>query len=149
MMVRFFSTEEEHQIVEAIRRAELATSGEIRVHVEVGATEPVLDLGARIFRELGMHKTEDRNGVLILLAVDRREFAILGDEGINRVVPENFWDTERDLLRQHFRRGAFAEGIALAIQQVGRNLRKFFPYQTDDVNELPDEISYGGSRKNS
>ena len=143
-MVRFFSTEEEHQIVESIRQAELATSGEIRVHVEVGATEPVLDLGARIFRELGMHETQDRNGVLVILAVDRREFAILGDEGINRVVPENFWDTERDLLRQHFRRGAFAEGIALAIQQVGRNLRKFFPYQTDDVNELPDEISYGG-----
>lgn len=143
-MVKFFSKEEEVTIVEAIRRAELATSGEIRVHIEVGAEAPAIPVATRIFRELGMHKTADRNGVLILLAVDRREFAIIGDEGIDKVVSEDFWDTERDVLQQYFRKGEFAEGITLAIEQVGAKLKQFFPYQTDDVNELPDEISYGG-----
>lgn len=143
-MVKFFSPEEEAAIVAAIRSAELATSGEIRVHVEVGATTPALDTAVRVFNELKMHETKDRNGVLLLLEVDRREFAIIGDEGIDRVVSEDFWDTERDLLQQHFRRGDFSGGIVAAVQQVGAKLKKFFPYQTDDVNELPDEISYGG-----
>jgi uncharacterized membrane protein len=141
-MVKFFNREEEAQIIAAIQEAELATSGEIRVHVEVGARKPALDVATRIFRELGMEKTEDRNGVLILLAVDRREFAIIGDEGINKVVPKDFWDTERDLMAQHFKKGDFATGIEQAIQQIGRNLKRYFPYQSDDVNELPDEISY-------
>lgn len=130
--------------MEAIRRAELATSGEIRVHIEMGAEAPAIPVATRIFRELGMDKTADRNGVLILLAVDRREFAIIGDEGIDKVVSEDFWDTERDVLQHHFRKGEFAQGIALAIEQVGAKLKQFFPYQSDDVNELPDEISYGG-----
>ena len=141
-MVRFFNREEEATIVAAIQAAELATSGEIRVHVEVGARKPALEVATRTFRELGMEKTQDRNGVLILLAVDRREFAILGDEGINKVVPEDFWDTERDLMQQHFKRGEFATGIEKAIEQIGTKLKQYFPYQSDDVNELPDAISY-------
>lgn len=143
-MVKFFSAAEESQIVDAIRRAENNTSGEIRVHVEVGAQAPALAVAQRIFRELGMDKTKDRNGILILLAVDRREFAIVGDEGIDKSVSRDFWDEERDLMQRHFRKGEFAEGIALAIQQVGAKLKQFFPHQDDDLNELPDEISYGG-----
>lgn len=143
-MVKFFSAAEESQIVDAIRRAENNTSGEIRVHVEVGAQAAAFAVAQRIFRELGMDKTKDRNGILILLAVDRRQFAILGDEGINKVVSADFWDSERDLMQGYFRKGKFAEGIAAAIDQVGDKLKEFFPYQSDDVNELPDEISYGG-----
>lgn len=144
-MVRFFSAAEESQIIAAIRQAENETSGEIRVHIEVGAQAPALVVAQRIFQELGMDQTRERNGILILLAVDRREFAIIGDEGINAVVSEDFWETERDLMQRHFRKGDFAGGIALAIQQAGAKLRKFFPYQKDDVNELPDDISYGGA----
>lgn len=143
-MVKFFSAEEEAQIVAAIRRAELNTSGEIRVHVEVGADANALGVAQHIFQELGMHKTRDRNGVLILLEVDRREFAIIGDEGIDKVVPQNFWDEERDLMRGYFQKRQFTEGIVAAIDQVGEKLIAFFPYLCDDENELPDSISYGG-----
>lgn len=141
-MVRFFSNEEEAKIVSAIREAERATSGEIRVHVEVGADAPALKVAHRVFKQLKMHETQDRNGILILLSVDRREFAIIGDEGIDGVVPKGFWDDERDLLQAHFRRGDFTGGIAKAIALIGEKLKEFFPYQMDDVNELPDEISY-------
>lgn len=144
-MVKFFSKDEEATIVAAIRQAELATSGEIRVHVEVGADAPALDVAKRIFNQLGMNKTADRNGVLILLEVDRREFAIIGDEGIDKFVPADFWESERDLMQQHFRKGEFARGIELAIGQVGEKLKKYFPYQEDDINELPDTISYGSN----
>lgn len=143
MVVRFFSPEEEAQIVAAIRKAESMTSGEIRVHVEVGATAPALSVAQRVFYQLGMEKTQHRNGVLVLLEVDRREFAIIGDEGIDQVVSDDFWDTERDLMQMYFRKGEFATGIEKAIEQVGAKLKKFFPHQSDDKNELPDTISYG------
>lgn len=143
-MVKFFSAEEEALIVAAIRRAELNTSGEIRVHVEVGAEAGALSVAQRIFQELGMDKTRDRNGILILLEVDRREFAIIGDEGINKVVPKGFWNEERDLMRGYFQKRQFTEGIVAAIDQVGLKLREFFPYLCEDENELPDTISYGG-----
>ena len=144
-MVTFFSPAEEARLVTAIRLAEVTTSGEIRVHVEVGSTEPILDLTRRIFAELHMHETADRNGILILLAVDRREFAILGDEGIDAVVDDSFWDDERDLLQRAFRRGDFTGGLETAIGLVGEKLKQFFPFQRDDTNELPDEISYGNN----
>ena len=143
-MVRFFSIEEEARIVSAIQAAELNTSGEIRVHVEVGERKGALQVATRVFKELGMDNTADRNGVLILLEVDRREFAIIGDEGIDKVVSQDFWDVERDLMQHHFNRGEFVTGISLAIEQIGRKLKQFFPYREGDVNELPDEISYGG-----
>lgn len=141
-MIKFFNKEEEERIIKAIQSAELNTSGEIRVHIEADAEGDILDIAAKTFNRLGMHETKARNGVMIFLAPERKEFAIIGDQGINDVVSENFWDTERDLMQGQFRMGQFCEGICLAIQQVGAKLKQFFPYQSDDENELPDEISY-------
>lgn len=141
-MVRFFSTEEEQEIIAAIKAAEQQTSGEIRVHLVQKPKEHIMADALRIFRKLGMHETEQRNGVLILLAPGIRQFAIIGDEGINEAVPEGFWAKERNIMQEHFRRKAYGEGVATVIRQIGEKLKTFFPYQDDDVNELPDEISY-------
>lgn len=141
-MIDFFSEEEEKQLIAAIEQAELQTSGEIRVHLTRKPKKDVRQDALRIFHKLGMHKTDQRNGVLILLAPEARQFAILGDEGINKVVPPDFWRTERDLLQEHFRRQAYGEGVAKVIEQVGEKLKAFFPRKDDDVNELSDEISY-------
>ncbi|MFQ5693423.1 MAG: TPM domain-containing protein, partial [Nitrospinota bacterium] len=73
-----------------------------------------------------------------------RRFAILGDEGINRVVPENFWEDVKDLMAERFREGDFGGGMVQGIARVGEKLHEFFPWQSDDVNELSDEISFGG-----
>lgn len=142
-MIAFFQQEEENRIIEAIRRAEGQTSGEIRVHLEANAQGDILTAASRTFQQLGMHQTQARNGVLIFLAPDRREFAIVGDRGINEKVDENFWQAERDLMQRHFREGDFAGGLCKVIDQIGEKLRAFFPYQDDDENELSDEISYG------
>lgn len=138
----FFSSDEQKQIVAAIKEAELNTSGEIRVHVESKLHGDVLDHASKVFAQLKMHKTELRNGVLFFLAVNDKQFAILGDAGINSKVPENFWDSVKDSVISKFKTGEFANGLADGILLAGEQLKKYFPYQTDDVNELDDEISF-------
>lgn len=142
-MIPFFNSEEEAAIVAAIQEAERKTSGEVRVHIEKKFRGEVLHEAARIFRKLDMHRTAARNGVLLFIAPERREFAIIGDEGINAVVPPGFWDEERDLMLTHFRQGQFGAGICAAIAGVGEKLKEHFPVAGDDENELPDDISYG------
>ena len=117
-------------------------AGEIRVHIEDKCTGESTDRAAYLFEKLDMHRTELRNGVLFYLAIKNRKFAILGDVGINKVVPDNFWDDIRDLLLNHFRENRFAEGLIEGITRAGKQLKKEFPYQKDDVNELPDDISF-------
>ncbi|MBE0662049.1 MAG: TPM domain-containing protein [Bacteroidales bacterium] len=139
----FFTQEQQDKILLAIRGAELDTSGEIRLHIENKCPDDVLDRAAYIFDKLQMQKTLLRNGVLIYLAIENRKFAILGDAGINGVVPENFWDDIKSGMLSHFREGKFTEGLVEAISRAGEQLKKHFPYQKDDVNELPDDLSFG------
>jgi uncharacterized membrane protein len=145
--INFFSKEEKSQIKSAVQQAELNTSGEIRVHIDNQCREDVMDRAAWWFKRLGMHKTEKRNGVLFYLAVKDQKFAILGDAGINAVTPEDFWDSIKEKMLEHFTQGAFAEGLSQGILLTGEALRSHFPYQDDDVNELSDEISFGGSQQ--
>ncbi len=145
-MFEFFSKPDEERIIAAIRAAEQNTSGEIRVHLEKKLDKDVLTEARQTFARLRMHKTRARNGVLIFIAPEHHQFAIIGDKGIHDTVGEHFWQEERDIIQTHFRQGAFAEGICQAIEQVGEKLKVHFPYQTDDDNELPDEISYSKDR---
>jgi uncharacterized membrane protein len=142
--VNFFSKEEKALIKSAVKEAELNTSGEIRVHIESRCREDVLDRAAWWFAKLEMHKTEKRNGVLFYLAVKDRKFAILGDAGINALTPEDFWDRIKEKMLDHFRESRFAEGLREGILMAGEQLKAHFPYQKDDVNELSDELSFGG-----
>lgn len=139
----FFSREDEEKITGAIKEAEHDTSGEIRVHIEGKCMGKVLDRAAYVFEQLGMHKTKLRNGVLFYLAVEDKKFAILGDAGINAVVADNFWDEIKKMMLGHFGKGEFAEGLAGGIVMAGKQLKANFPYQKDDINELPDDISFG------
>ncbi|MCF8308915.1 MAG: TPM domain-containing protein [Bacteroidales bacterium] len=138
-----FSREDEQSIKQAIMNAELDTSGEIRVHIENTCIGDVMDRAAYVFEKLKMHKTNLRNGVLIYLAVKNRKFAIIGDKGINAIVPDNFWDDIKQHMLNNFRGGDFTKGIAEAVTMTGRQLKTHFPYQSDDQNELSDEISFG------
>jgi uncharacterized membrane protein len=143
MAEKRFTKAEIHRIEAAVTEAELNTSGEIRVHVERRCPEELLDRAAYIFEKLKMHKTALRNGVLFYLAVDDHLFAILGDAGINSVVPENFWDTIQEEMAAKFRKNDLAGGLVTGILMAGESLKQHFPYQKNDINELPDEISFG------
>ncbi|MEM1325827.1 MAG: TPM domain-containing protein [Bacteroidota bacterium] len=142
-MIDFFTQAEGDQIIAAIRQAELNSSGEIRVHIEADCKGEIVHAAKKTFKRLSMHKTQARNGVLFFLAPERKEFAVLGDEGIDEVVPTDFWDEVRDILQTHFRDSDYLNGLTLGINRVGEKLKSYFPYQSDDENELPDEISYG------
>lgn len=145
--MNFFSREEKELITAAVKEAELNTSGEIRVHLDNHCREDVLDKAAWWFERLEMHKTEGRNGVLFYLGIKEHKFAILGDAGINAVTPENFWDKIRELMAEQFSEGNFASGLQEGILMAGQALKEHFPYQDGDVNELPDEISFGDDTK--
>lgn len=140
---RFFADADEARIVAAIRAFERRTSGEIRVHVEHHLRRPPVDEAIRVFERLGMDATEQRNGVLILLAPEEHAFAIIGDAGIDAVTGGGFWNGARDAMRPLFAAGDFVGGLIRGIEIAGEALAEHFPYRDDDVNELPDEISYG------
>jgi uncharacterized membrane protein len=138
----FFTKEQQAQILAAVKEAEKETSGEIRVHIETSFTGDVLDRAAWVFKKLGMHKTAERNGVLFYLATENRKFAIIGDSGIHAKVPEGFWNEISENMANNFREGKFTEGLSGGIILAGKQLQKHFPYRQDDVNELPDDISF-------
>ena len=139
----FLTAEEEQRIVAAIRQAEKTTSGEIRVHIEKHSELTVLQRASEVFFELNMDHTEKRNGVLIYIGVEDHRFAIIGDRGIDTVVPDDFWETTKNSMRTQFIKGNFCQGIIDGITVAGQQLQTYFPWDQNDINELSDEISKG------
>ena len=136
--------EQQLRIVEAIVKAEDCTSGEIRVHVEPKCKTDPVSRAIKVFNRLEMYDTAARNGVVIYLAYQSRACAIVGDVAINEVIPAGFWDGILADMKAAFASGRYTEGIIAAIEAVGKVLSRYFPYRSDDVNEQPDEISFGG-----
>ncbi len=139
----FLTEDQKAEVVCAIQDAEMMTSGEIRVHIEDYCKIKVLDRASAIFDLLEMQETELRNGVLFYIAVKDHKFAILGDVGINMKVEDCCWTDINEFVLGQFQQGKFTEGLVEGIRMAGRQLQAHFPYQADDVNELPDEISFG------
>ncbi len=142
-VANFISALEEKRVLEAIRLAEKNTSGEIRVHLESNCKGDVMERAQKVFKKLKMHKTKLRNGVLFYIATESHHFAILGDKGINEKVPADFWNETKELVISHLKKEEEAKGLEAGILKAGEQLKAFFPYQSDDKNELSDEISTG------
>jgi uncharacterized membrane protein len=142
-MKSFLAKLNEDRITDAIARVEQNATAEIRVHVEKRCKKQVLDRAAEVFAQLNMHRTRYRNGALIYIAYLDHQFAILGDAGINHKVGPDFWEKEKQMLTDHFKEQKFTEGICKVIEEIGAALQKYFPFEPDDINELPDDISFG------
>ena len=141
---KFLTAEQQNSVVEAVRLAEKGTSGEIRIHIDAVCDGNPVQRAEQVFFALGMDKTALRNGVLIYLACESKVFAVIGDKGINDRVPENFWEDVISTMAAEFSAGRFAEGLSAGVVMTGEKLKAFFPYKEDDVNEQPDDISFGG-----
>ncbi len=137
----FLNALEEQEIVNAILEAERDTSGEIRVHIESTSAQDHFSRAQDVFHQLKMDNTKDANGVLLYVAVHDHKFVILGDKGIDHVVPADFWNSTRDIIQRHFKNGDFKKGIVEGILKAGQELKVHFPWHPDDTNELSDEIS--------
>ncbi|RDI16014.1 TPM domain-containing protein [Flavobacterium sp. AG291] len=139
----FLTSADEEAIVAAIQQAEKNTSGEIRVHIENHSEKPPLERAQEVFYQLEMHNTAMRNGVLFYVGINDRSFAIIGDEGIDKAVENDFWDCTKDVIINHFKEKRFKDGLVAGILRAGERLKTYFPYADDDKNELPDTISKG------
>jgi len=137
-----FTEQEQEQISNAIAEAEKATSGEIRIAIEEHCEGDAFEKATSYFTKLGMDKTSRHNGVLIFLAHADHKFAIIGDKGINSVVPDDFWEMTKVAMRAHFSSGNLAQGIIAGVVLAGEKLAQFFPSGNDDINELPNDIIY-------
>ena len=132
-----------YEIVEAIRRAEGSTRGEIRVHVQNRCGEDPLKEARKVFRRLGMHRTREHNAVLIFVALQSRLFAIFGDEGMHGKVGDVFWNAARDKMQDHFVKNDIVGGIVAGVQSVGKKLKEHFPAAAGNRDELSDTVSEG------
>lgn len=139
----FLTADQQKTVVDAVRLAEKDTSGEIRIHIDGECGGDVMKRAEEVFNRLGMYRTQQRNGVLIYLACNTKVFAIIGDKGINDRVPEHFWEDVISMMGAEFREGRYTEGLSQAVRMAGEKLSSYFPYQSDDINEQPDEISFG------
>lgn len=141
-----FTDEQQAEIVHAIQRAEGRTSGEIRLAIEPHCKGEPMDRAAVYFQRLGMDQTALRNGVLIYIAMEDHQFAIIGDTGIHAKVSSAFWEETKELVLRRFRQGDIVQGLIDGINHAGERLQHFFPRQDDDVNELPNEIAFGDGK---
>ena len=139
----FLRQSEERDIIEAIRIAELNTSGEIRVHIEKTCKGDATNRALELFYTLKMDNTKLQNGVLIYVAIEDKTFVIYGDKGINNVVSNDFWDSTKDIIQLHFKQGNFKQGLVEGIIKSGEQLKKHFPWEAGDIDELSNKISKG------
>lgn len=139
--VQFINQEEELLIIKAIENAENETSGEIRVHIENHTELKPLERAQEVFFQLEMDKTVLKNGVLFYVGVSDHSFAIIGDEGINEVVEDDFWECTKDVVIEHFKKEEFEKGLSNGIKRAGERLKEFFPKENQNPNELTNEIS--------
>jgi uncharacterized membrane protein len=141
---RFLQRLDHQRITQAIKKAEGRTSGQIRVFVQRGDfEEDALPRAERRFVQLGMHKTRDRNAVLIFVAPRARKYAVVGDVGVHEKCGREFWQQLVAAMRGHFQKEEYGRAITHAINEVGKVLAAHFPRTADTINELPDEVAQG------
>jgi uncharacterized membrane protein len=137
----FISKLEHDRIVQAIREAEAKTSGQIRVYIQRGnLSGDALVAVQKKFHKLGMHKTHERNAVLIFVAPRAHKFAVVGDKAIHEKCGEQFWQRLVDTMREHFKNEKFNHALVEAINEVGQMLAAHFPERSTSSNELPDGV---------
>jgi len=135
------SSDQEKLLIQAIINAEAGTSGEIRIHFNRICSGDSLAEAKKVFLKLGMQKTKYRNAVLIYISLDSRKVAILGDEGIHHVVSQDFWDSELQTITTYFAKNQFLEGLTKAVFDIGEKLKMYFPAESKNQDELPNDIT--------
>ncbi|MEE9429519.1 MAG: TPM domain-containing protein [Melioribacteraceae bacterium] len=151
LIYHFFDDDEFLRISNTIKDAELQTSGEIRVSLQEHRkfserNSSLLLLAEKEFYRLNMHQTKDKTGILLLFILEERQFYILADEGIDKVVNTSIWKEVADNMEKDFEHGYFSEGIINGVKKVGDILSEHFPIKSDDKNELTNKVVLPGKK---
>lgn len=141
-MNRFLNNQQMASLVEAIRVAEAYSTGEIHIHIDSGASRDNARRAYEVFNRLCKGKTKDKNAVLFHVNFQYRYLTIIGDEGIHRMVCQSFWDILHDDITKAFAHKNYYQGLRDALLKTGLQLKKYFPADGENTNELPDEISF-------
>src|SRR5690554_4516563 len=137
----FLTEKQEKKIVKAIRNAERKTTGEIRVHITFEHSEDHYERAVNVFEQLNMSETQDRNAVLFHVCLSDKNLTVIGDLGIHRKIPKDYWQKITHKVSRKFKKKKYAKGLVLGIEMCGQILKEYFPSEVIDINELPDEIS--------
>ncbi len=143
---QYFTKADLKRITEACAAAEISTAGEIRVSIfskrpRKARDMELMDFAQQEFQNLGMQKTRDRTGILLLIILAERKFQILADEGIDARVEQSQWDELAKELTGYFKASNYTDGIEHVVAEMGKILTRWFPIKADDVNELSNEVS--------
>ena len=138
----FLNEKEIKDLAVIISKAELLTSGEIRLHLEEKCQIDTEARALEVFYSLNMGNTKLKNAVLLYISYGDQKFAICGDKGIHENVSNRFWKSLRNGLKRSFEKKDFFNGISVTIIECGRQLRTYFPYQHDDINELENHVTF-------
>lgn len=146
IIYNYLTDDELLRISNKIRTVEKNTSGEIAVSIKehrkiFERKKSLRDLAVKEFIHLGIKKTKEGTGVLIFFLLSERQFYILADENINKLVSENAWNEIKDSMLEKFLRGEFCKGILFGIEEIGKILSKHFPIKPDDVNEISNRVN--------
>ena len=139
-MENIFSESDLKEIAEAVSEAEKQTNAEIKPVIINYCWGSLHKKAQSLFEKYNLHKTKNRNAVMILLVVKNRELLIYGDEGITQKVGVEFWVETKDKMIEFFRNGEFTKGMKVGIGNAGKKLSEFFPYTEDDENEISNEV---------
>lgn len=141
-MGNFLTEQQMASLVEAIQTAENHSTGEIRVHIDSNTEHGNAKRAFDVFQSLCMNQTKDRNAVLFHVNFEKKYLTIIGDEGIHEKVHQSFWDRLHDKTTAEFSKGNYYDGLKNAILETGMELKKYFPVEGENINELPNEITF-------
>ena len=130
----FLSPTEQDLLAKKIDEIESVTDAELRIHIESYCKVDPMSRAAKVFKDLKMYKTKERNGVLFYIAIEDHKLAVWGDEAIHK--------EEIEILLNHFKKQEFYQGLVKALDNVKAKLEELYPF-TGHKNELSNEISFG------
>lgn len=134
------SREELLLVKDTIREAERFTSAEIRVCVARRCPNDPFQAACKKFEKLKMHKTALRNSVLIYVAPVNNKVAIVGDSGITKITPPDFWNNVLSEMLPLLKDNLICLGICLGVKKVGELMKELYPADSENPNELSDEV---------
>ncbi|MEY4705573.1 MAG: hypothetical protein RL042_1778 [Nitrospirota bacterium] len=93
------------------------------------------------FYKHGLHNTQGRTGILILVSLLEQRVQVLADKGLNDRVPAGTWDDLVGGIIEGIRTGQAADAICAAIAKCGALLAQVSPAgSSDNPNELSDRL---------
>lgn len=97
-------------------------------------------VAAESFRKFGLYKTKKRRAVLFFVSVDERFATIIADTGIEEKIDPSVWESIIETFRMNLNTKGIAQGYLEAIRGCGEILKREFPAEDGDTDELPNNL---------